>query len=106
MNSPNALRGGCQEGARRRCRAAALKPIEPPCKLVTQPTERFRIVDVVPFGKQRGLERKFLRSPERAARHVGRAPFDPAENRAVCLLEADQIVATVAGRPEYEPVAW
>ena len=33
-------------------------------------------------------------------------PFDPAENRAVCLLEADQIVATVAGRSEYEPVAW
>src|SRR5262249_2671391 len=105
-NSPYALRGCCQEGARRCSRAAALKAIEPPRKLVTEPAQRVRVVATVPFGKQRGLERNLPRAPQRASRHAGRAPFYPAENRAVRLLKADQIVAAVTGRPEYEPVAW
>src|SRR5215475_9609851 len=87
INSPDALRGGGQEGARRCCQAAALKTLEPPREFVTQPAERFRIVDVVPFGKQLGLERDSSRSLQRAARHAGRAPFDHAENRLVCLLK-------------------
>src|SRR6202035_1504156 len=103
------LRGeGAQIGAgigRSIAPANAVPRSAPGENLTTEPTERCRIVDVVPHGKRNDVERDARGSLDGLAEHVFRAPSDVLEESPMRLLQADEVVAAVQRGSEDDAVA-
>src|SRR5690242_2341138 len=74
-------------------------------EFVVQPTQRFTIVDVVPFRKQRGSKSDFRGALACAAQHGISPPFDFREQLPVRMFQSDEVVAAITGRAKNQPLA-
>src|ERR1700681_1362644 len=73
-------------------------------QFVLQPTQRFEVIDIVPFRKQRRGKPNFGSALAGAASHGIRSPCDLPEQLLMRAFQADEIVATVACRSKHHPV--
>src|SRR5579859_52844 len=67
--------------------------------------QRLHVIDIVPFAQHGGGKPDFGRALACAARYGFGSPCDVREQVAMRLLEADEVVASVACRPKHHAVA-
>src|SRR5258705_2215651 len=73
-------------------------------QFVLQPTQRFEVVDIVPFRKQRRGKPDFGSALTCGAGDGFRPPCDAREQLLMLVFQADEIVAAVACWTKHHPV--